>query len=208
MNLEQRLAKKITFIFNPLFIAVYAFIFYLLLMVLFNGYKDASTIVLKSITLYILVSCLLPIFIIYLLNDNSFQNFEQKAKDSNTSYRIICISYLISYLYFSILNISIWFNMGLLIPIYVSIIPLILRKQTTIIYEIVIMGAITFYIFLLTLQFYYVFSIFPLLISIFCSGLLLYSLQIQNLFPSNQTLHNYLIGCLITILIVLFVLII
>jgi hypothetical protein len=46
------------------------------------------------------------------------------------------------------------------------------------------------------------------LISIFCSGLLLYSLQIQNLFPSNQTLHNYLIGCLITILIVLFVLII
>jgi len=208
MNLEQRLAKKITFIFNPLFIAVYAFIFYLLLMVLFNGYKDASTIVLKSITLYILVSCLLPIFIIYLLNDNSFQNFEQKAKDSNTSYIIICISYLISYLYFSILNISIWFNMGLLIPIYVSIIPLILRKQTTIIYEIVIMGAITFYIFLLTLQFYYVFSIFPLLISIFCSGLLLYSLQIQNLFPSNQTLHNYLIGCLITILIVLFVLII
>lgn len=177
-------------------------------MVLFNGYKDASTIVLKSITLYILVSCLLPIFIIYLLNDNSFQNFEQKAKDSNTSYIIICISYLISYLYFSILNISIWFNMGLLIPIYVSIIPLILRKQTTIIYEIVIMGAITFYIFLLTLQFYYVFSIFPLLISIFCSGLLLYSLQIQNLFPSNQTLHNYLIGCLITILIVLFVLII
>lgn len=208
MNLEQRLAKKITFIFNPLFIAVYAFIFYLLLMVLFNGYKDASTIVLKSITLYILVSCLLPIFIIYLLNDNSFQNVEQKAKDSNTSYIIICISYLISYLYFSILNISIWFNMGLLIPIYVSIIPLILRKQTTIIYEIVIMGAITFYIFLLTIQYYYVFSIFPLLISIFCSGLLLYSLQIQNLFPANQTLHNYLIGCLITILIVLFVLII
>lgn len=208
MNLEQRLAKKITSIFNPLFIAVYAFIFYLLLMVLFNGYKDASTIVLKSITLYILVSCLLPIFIIYLLNDSSFQNVEQKAKDSNTSYIIICISYLISYLYFSILNISIWFNMGLLIPIYVSIIPLILRKQTTIIYEIVIMGAITFYIFLLTIQYFYVFSIFPLLISIFCSGLLLYSLQIQNLFPSNQTLHNYLIGCLITILIVLFVLII
>lgn len=55
-------------------------------MVLFNGYKDASTIVLKSITLYILVSCLLPIFIIYLLNDNSFQNFEQKLK---TQIRVI-----------------------------------------------------------------------------------------------------------------------
>ena len=70
MNTEQRIAKKITFIFNPLFIAVYAFIYYLLLMVMFNGYKDASSVVLKSITLYILVSCLFPIFIIYLLNDS------------------------------------------------------------------------------------------------------------------------------------------
>lgn len=177
-------------------------------MVLFNGYKDTSTIVLKSITLYILVSCLLPIFIIYLLNNNSFHNFEEKAKDSNISYVIICISYFISYMYFSILNISVWFNMGLLIPIYTTLIPLILRKKTTIFVDIIIMGAITFYVLLLTLQYYYVFSIYPLLISILCSGLLIYSYQIQDILNSTQTLHNYLIGCLLTILIVFFVLIV
>ncbi|MFA7081452.1 MAG: hypothetical protein WC135_02455 [Bacteroidales bacterium] len=208
MNTEQRIAKKITFVFNPLFIAVYAFIYYLLLMVMFNGYKGASSVILKSITLYILVSCLFPIFIIYLLNDSSFHNAEEKAKKTNTSYVILCISYLVSYMYFSMLNISSWFNMGLLIPVYASLIPLVLRNRITIIYEIVIIGAITFYVFLLTIQYYFVFSIFPLLISIFCSGLLIYSYRIQNLYSSSQTIHNYLIGCLLTALIMLFVLII
>ena len=57
MNTERWIAKKIVFIFNPLFTSVYAFIYYLLLMVLFsNGYRDALSIVLKSITLYTLVS--------------------------------------------------------------------------------------------------------------------------------------------------------
>ncbi|MCK9162913.1 MAG: hypothetical protein WCR29_00065 [Bacteroidales bacterium] len=208
MNIEQTLAKRIKFVFNPLFIAVYSFVYYLLLMVLLNSYKDATSIVLKSITLYTLVSCLFPIFIIYILNNNSFHNAEVRVKSSNTSYVIICISYLVSYMYFSMLNISVWFNMGLLIPLYVSLIPLVLRKKTTIIYEIIIMGAITFYVFLLTIQYYYVFSIFPLLISIFCSGLLVYSYRIQNLYTPNQTILNYLIGCLLTVLILFFVLII
>ena len=178
-------------------------------MVLFsNGYRDALSIVLKSITLYTLVSCLFPIFIIYLLNYSSFHNIEENLKNSNTSYVIVCVSYLVSYMYFSMLNISVWFNMGLLIPVYASLISLVLRKKTTIIYEIVIIGAITFYVFLLTIQYYYIFSIFPLLISIFCSGLLLYSYLIQNLYTANETLHNYLIGCLLTILIMFFVLII
>ncbi|MDD2192069.1 MAG: hypothetical protein PHO12_05975 [Bacteroidales bacterium] len=209
MNTEKWIAKKIVIIFNPLFTSVYAFIYYLLLMVLFsNGYRDALSIVLKSITLYTLVSCLFPIFVIYLLNDSSFHNIEENLKNSNTSYVIVCVSYLVSYMYFSMLNISVWFNMGLLIPVYASLISLVLRKKTTIIYEIVIIGAITFYVFLLTIQFYYIFSIFPLLIAIFCSGLLLYSYLIQNLYTANETLHNYLIGCLLTILIMFFVLII
>jgi hypothetical protein len=208
MNKEQKIAKIITLILNPLFLTVYVFIFYLLLMVVFNGYANVGQVVLKSITLYILVSCLLPIFILYLFNNNSFHDFKERTKNSNSSYIIVSISYFISYLYFSILNISVWFDMGLLIPIYTTLAVLILRKKMTISIDIITIGAITFYIFFLTIKYYYVFSIFPLLIAILLSGLLTYAYQIQNLTTPKQSVQNYLIGCLITLSVAFFVLII
>jgi len=205
---EQKIAKIISQALNSFFLPVYAFIFYLLLMVLYNGYANTWTVILKSITLYILVSCLLPIFILYLLNNNSFHNFFEKTKTSNQSYVIISISYFVSYLYFSILNISVWFNMGLLIPIYTTLAVLLLRKKMTTSLDIITVGAITFYVFFLTIKYYYVFSIFPLLIVILLSGLLTYSHLFQNLITSKQTIQNYLIGFLITLFVVFFVLIV
>lgn len=205
---EQKIAKIISQVLNSFFLPVYAFVFYLLLMVLYHGYANTWTVILKSITLYILVSCLLPIFILYLLNNNSFHKFADKSRSSNQSYVIISISYFISYLYFSILNISIWFDMGLLIPIYTTLAVLLLRKKMTTSLDIITMGAITFYVFFLTLKYYYVFSIFPLLIVILLSGLLTYSHLIQNIITSKQTIQNYLMGFLITTLVVFFVLIV
>jgi len=205
---EQKIAKIISQALNSFFLPVYAFVFYLLLMVLYNGYANTWTVILKSITLYILVSCLLPIFILYLLNNNSFHNFIEKTRTSNQSYVIISISYFVSYLYFSILNISVWFDMGLLIPIYTTLAVLLLRKKMTTSLDIITLGAITFYVFFLTIKYYYVFSIYPLLIVILLSGLLTYSHLIQNLITSKQTIQNYLIGFLITLFVVFFVLIV
>lgn len=205
---EQKIAKIISQVLNSFFLPVYAFVFYLFLMVLYNGYTNTWTVILKSITLYILVSCLLPIFILYLFNNYSFHKFTDKSRSSNQSYVIISISYFISYLYFSILNISVWFDMGLLIPIYTTLAVLFLRKKMSTSLDIITMGAITFYVFFLTLKYYYVFSIFPLLIVILLSGLLTYSHLIQNLINSKQTIQNYLMGFLITLLVVFFVLIV
>jgi len=208
MNREQILANKIRYFFNPLFTSVYAFIYYLFLMVLFNGNSGVGTIVLKSIVLYTLTTCFFPVFFIYILNGNSFINIEENTKNNNASYRIISISYLVSYMYFSILNLPTLLNTALIIPFFVSLIPLFLRKRTAIIYDIIMMGAITSFVLLLTIEFYYVFSIFPLLLIILCSGLIVYSYRIQNLYSSAQTTCNYLGGCILTAIIVLFVLII
>lgn len=208
MNKEQNIAKKIVFLFNPLFLAVYAFVYYLLLFFLFSNYQDSTNIILKSFTLYVLVSCLLPILILYLINGSSFENLEEKSYESNVSYIVVASTYFISYIYFSILNISIWFEMGLLIPIYVTITQMILRKKLKVTLDIILMGAVSFYVFLLTMQFYYVLSIFPLLIAIAFSGLLAYSYMIQNLMSSKDILKNYIIGCFISVLIIIFVLIV
>ena len=207
MNKEQIIAKKVLFLFNPLFLAVYAFVYYLLLLILFSGYQDSLTLVLKSFTLYVLVSCLLPILILYLLNGSSFDNFKENSYESNVSYIVIATTYFISYIYFSILNVSIWFEMGLLIPIYTSIAQMVLRKKVKVYLDIILMGAVLFYVFLLTLEFYYVLSIFPLLIAIAFSGILAYSYLIQDLMTNRDIIKNYIIGAILSVLIILFVLI-
>lgn len=207
MNKEQIIAKKVLFLFNPLFLAVYAFVYYLLLLILFSGYQDSLTLVLKSFTLYVLVSCLLPILILYLLNGSSFDNFKENSYESNVSYIVITTTYFISYIYFSILNVSIWFEMGLLIPIYTSIAQMVLRKRVKVSLDIILMGAVLFYVFLLTLEFYYVLSIFPLLIAIAFSGILAYSYLIQDLMTNRDIIKNYIIGAILSVLIILFVLI-
>lgn len=207
MNKEQIIAKKVLFLFNPLFLAVYAFVYYLLLLILFSGYQDSLTLVLKSFTLYVLVSCLLPILILYLLNGSSFDNFKENSYESNVSYIVITTTYFISYIYFSILNVSIWFEMGLLIPIYTSIAQMVLRKRVKVSLDIILMGAVLFYVFLLTLEFYYVLSIFPLLIAIAFAGILAYSYLIQDLLTSKDIIKNYIIGAILSVLIILFVLI-
>lgn len=207
MNKEQIIAKKVLFLFNPLFLAVYAFVYYLLLLILFSGYQDSLTLVLKSFTLYVLVSCLLPILILYLLNGSSFDNFKENSYESNVSYIVITTTYFISYIYFSILNVSIWFEMGLLIPIYTSIAQMVLRKRVKVSLDIILMGAVLFYVFLLTLEFYYVLSIFPLLIAIAFSGILAYSYLIQDLLTNRDIIKNYIIGAILSVLIILFVLI-
>lgn len=207
MNKEQIIAKKVLFLFNPLFLAVYAFVYYLLLLILFSGYQDSLTLVLKSFTLYVLVSCLLPILILYLLNGSSFDNFKENSYESNVSYIVITTTYFISYIYFSILNVSIWFEMGLLIPIYTSIAQMVLRKKVKVYLDIILMGAVLFYVFLLTLEFYYVLSIFPLLIAIAFSGILAYSYLIQDLMTNRDIIKNYIIGAILSVLIILFVLI-
>lgn len=207
MNKEQIIAKKVLFLFNPLFLAVYAFVYYLLLLILFSGYQDSLTLVLKSFTLYVLVSCLLPILILYLLNGSSFDNFKENSYESNVSYIVITTTYFISYIYFSILNVSIWFEMGLLIPIYTSIAQMVLRKRVKVSLDIILMGAVLFYVFLLTLEFYYVLSIFPLLIAIAFAGILAYSYLIQDLITNRDIIKNYIIGAILSVLIILFVLI-
>jgi hypothetical protein len=207
MNKEQIIAKKVLFLFNPLFLAVYAFVYYLLLLILFSGYQDSLTLVLKSFTLYVLVSCLLPILILYLLNGSSFDNFKENSYESNVSYIVITTTYFISYIYFSILNVSIWFEMGLLIPIYTSIAQMVLRKRVKVSLDIILMGAVLFYVFLLTLEFYYVLSIFPLLIAIAFAGILAYSYLIQDLMTNRDIIKNYIIGAILSVLIILFVLI-
>ena len=207
MNKEQIIAKKVLFLFNPLFLAVYAFVYYLLLLILFSGYQDSLTLVLKSFTLYVLVSCLLPILILYLLNGSSFDNFKENSYESNVSYIVIATTYFISYIYFSILNVSIWFEMGLLIPIYTSIAQMVLRKKVKVYLDIILMGAVLFYVFLLTLEFYYVLSIFPLLIAIAFAGILAYSYLIQDLMTNRDIIKNYIIGAILSVLIILFVLI-
>lgn len=207
MNKEQIIAKKVLFLFNPLFLAVYAFVYYLLLLILFSGYQDSLTLVLKSFTLYVLVSCLLPILILYLLNGSSFDNFKENSYESNVSYIVIATTYFISYIYFSILNVSIWFEMGLLIPIYTSIAQMVLRKRVKVSLDIILMGAVLFYVFLLTLEFYYVLSIFPLLIAIAFAGILAYSYLIQDLMTNRDIIKNYIIGAILSVLIILFVLI-
>lgn len=207
MNKEQIIAKKVLFLFNPLFLAVYAFVYYLLLLILFSGYQDSLTLVLKSFTLYVLVSCLLPILILYLLNGSSFDNFKENSYESNVSYIVITTTYFISYIYFSILNVSIWFEMGLLIPVYTSITQMVLRKRVKVSLDIILMGAVLFYVFLLTIEFYYVLSIFPLLIAIAFAGILAYSYLIQDLLTSKDIIKNYIIGAILSVLIILFVLI-
>ena len=191
MNKEQIIAKKVLFLFNPLFLAVYAFVYYLLLLVLFSGYQDSLTSVLKSFTLYVLVSCLAPILILYLLNGSSFENFKEKSYESNVSYIVVATTYFIS----------------LLIPVYTSIAQMVLRKKIKVSLDILLMGAVTFYAFLLTIQFYYVLSIFPLLIAIAFSGLLAYSYLIQDLLTSKDIIKNYIIGAILSVLVILFVLI-
>lgn len=207
MNKEQIIAKKVLFLFNPLFLAVYAFVYYLLLLILFSGYQDSLTLVLKSFTLYVLVSCLLPILILYLLNGSSFDNFKENSYESNVSYIVITTTYFISYIYFSILNVSIWFEMGLLIPIYTSIAQMVLRKRVKVSLDIILMGAVLFYVFMLTIEFYYVLSIFPLLIAIAFAGILAYSYLIQDLMTNRDIIKNYIIGAILSVLIILFVLI-
>lgn len=207
MNKEQIIAKKVLFLFNPLFLAVYAFVYYLLLLVLFSGYQDSLQLVLKSFTLYVLVSCLLPILILYLLNGSSFENFKENSYESNVSYIVVATTYFISYIYFSILNVSIWFEMGLLIPVYTSIAKMVLRKRVKVSLDIILMGAVLFYVFLLTIEFYYVLSIFPLLIAIAFSGILAYSYLIQDLMTNRDIIKNYIIGAILSVLIILFVLI-
>lgn len=207
MNKEQIIAKKVLFLFNPLFLAVYAFVYYLLLLVLFSGYQDSLTLVLKSFTLYVLVSCLAPILILYLLNGSSFENFKEKSYESNVSYIVVATTYFISYIYFSILNVSIWFEMGLLIPVYTSIAQMVLRKKVKVSLDIILMGAVLFYVFLLTIEFYYVLSIFPLLIAIAFSGILAYSYLIQDLMTNRDIIKNYIFGAILSVLIILFVLI-
>lgn len=207
MNKEQIIAKKVLFLFNPLFLAVYAFVYYLLLLILFSGYQDSLTLVLKSFTLYVLVSCLVPILILYLLNGSSFDNFKENSYESNVSYIVVSTTYFISYIYFSILNVSIWFEMGLLIPIYTSIAQMVLRKRVKVSLDIILMGAVLFYVFLLTIEFYYVLSIFPLLIAIAFAGILAYSYLIQDLMTNRDIIKNYIIGAILSVLIILFVLI-
>ncbi len=207
MNKEQIIAKKVLFLFNPLFLAVYAFVYYLLLLVLFSGYQDSLTLVLKSFTLYVLVSCLVPILILYLLNGSSFENFKENSYESNVSYIVVSTTYFISYIYFSILNVSIWFEMGLLIPVYTSIAQMVLRKRVKVSLDIILMGAVLFYVFLLTIEFYYVLSIFPLLIAIAFAGILAYSYLIQDLMTNRDIIKNYIIGAILSVLIILFVLI-
>ncbi|MPL79588.1 hypothetical protein SDC9_25472 [bioreactor metagenome] len=207
MNKEQIIAKKVLFLFNPLFLAVYAFVYYLLLLVFFSGYQDSLTLVLKSFTLYVLVSCLVPILILYLLNGSSFENFKENSYESNVSYIVVSTIYFISYIYFSILNVSIWFEMGLLIPVYTSIAQMVLRKRVKVSLDIILMGAVLFYVFLLTIEFYYVLSIFPLLIAIAFAGILAYSYLIQDLMTNRDIIKNYIIGAILSVLIILFVLI-
>ena len=207
MNKEQIIAKKVLFLFNPLFLAVYAFVYYLLLLVLFSGYQDSLQLVLKSFTLYVLVSCLVPILILYLLNGSSFENFKENSYESNVSYIVVSTTYFISYIYFSILNVSIWFEMGLLIPVYTSIAQMVLRKRVKVSLDIILMGAVLFYVFLLTIEFYYVLSIFPLLIAIAFAGILAYSYLIQDLMTNRDIIKNYIIGAILSVLIILFVLI-
>ncbi len=208
MNKEKYLAQKIISFSNPLFLSLYAFIYYQLLLVLVVDFEPSYSLVLKSITLYAIVSCLLPIIILYLINNYSFENIKENLINSNHTYFIIFTSFFISYIYFSILNISIWLEIGMLIPVYASLIPLVLRKRMSTSLDIIFMGAITFYVFILTIQYYYIFAVIPLLIAILLSGLLAYAYQIQGLLTNKAVRNNYFIGCIISILITFFVLIV
>ena len=97
--------------------------------------------------------------------------------------------------------------MGLLIPVYTSIAQMVLRKRVKVSLDIILMGAVLFYVFLLTIEFYYVLSIFPLLIAIAFAGILAYSYLIQDLMTNRDIIKNYIIGAILSVLIILFVLI-
>ncbi|MDD2530416.1 MAG: hypothetical protein PHN41_04230 [Bacteroidales bacterium] len=208
MDREQLFAKKLIFLLNPLFLSVYAFAYYLILFLLFSAIPNSLSLVMKSFTLYVLVSCLLPILILFLLNGSSFEDFLKNSEESNSSYIVVASTFFISYIYFSILNVSTWFEMGLLIPIYAVLVQMPLRRRMDSYLDIILLGAITFFVFILTIEFYYVLSIYPFLIAILLSGLLSYAYQIQGILTSKTVVKNYLIGCLISVFIFLFVLIV
>ena len=208
MDREQLFAKKLIFLLNPLFLSVYAFVYYLILFLLFSAIPNSLSLVMKSFTLYVLVSCLLPILILFLLNGSSFEDFLKNSEESNSSYIVVASTFFISYIYFSILNVSTWFEMGLLIPIYAVLVQMPLRRRMDSYLDIILLGAITFFVFILTIEFYYVLSIYPFLIAILLSGLLSYAYQIQGILTSKTVVKNYLIGCLISVFIFLFVLIV
>jgi hypothetical protein len=206
MNKEERIANKISILLNFFLVSIYAFVYYMLLMVEYNGYKNSAAIFIKSITLYILVSCLSPLFILYILNNNSYVNIRENAKKSNITYIVISISYIVSYQYFSMLNISAWFNIGLLIPFVSTIVVLIFKSKLKLFLDIIVMAAITSYSLILTIEYSYIFSIYPFLLSILLSGLLLYSYQITKKCTPKETLNNYIIGCFVTIFTIFWVL--
>jgi hypothetical protein len=206
MNKEERIANKISILLNFFLVSIYAFVYYMLLMVEYNGYKNSAAIFIKSITLYILVSCLSPLFILYILNNNSYVNIRENAKKSNITYIVISISYIVSYQYFSMLNISAWFNIGLLIPFVSTIVVLIFKSKLKLFLDIIVMAAITSYSLILTIEYSYIFPIYPFLLSILLSGLLLYSYQITKKCTPKETLNNYIIGCFVTIFTIFWVL--
>lgn len=198
--MEKRFAQIMLKVFNSMFLWVYAFVFYVFALFAAFQLPVSEVVIIKSIVLYALVSALLPGIIIYISHNYSFFHIRTYIRAKNSNYIILILGYFISYAYFSLLDISIWFNIALLLPVYVILIHLFLRKYFTLCLDILSIGALTGIIFMLTVKFYFLFSIYPLIVAILISGLIAYCTQIMMLSSPKESMKSYLFGLLATLI--------
>src|SRR5574344_1909217 len=194
--MEKKIANVIMRIFNPAFLWVYAFVFYIITILQATQVPFSGFMIIKAIILYILVSCFLPMLIIYINQNYSFFHIRTHIRAKHSNYIVLLVGYFISYAYFSMFNISIWLNIGLLLPVYVMLIHLFLRRYLTLSLDILSIGALSGLFFMLTMKFYFLFSIYPLIVVIFLSGLIAYCIQLKLVSTPKESFKSYCFGLL------------